>query len=113
MFIFNYIIANPDLHDDNYGLLYDSKTFELKSVSPCYDHNVAFQEGFLGLTRTTMGNSASLPLDDLCERFIKEHTDIAEKLKTIDLSEVKTYLSERQYNELMERIEKAIMWAEM
>lgn len=111
MFIFNYIIANPDLHDDNYGLLYDSKTFEFKSVSPCYDHNVAFQEGFLGLTRTTMGNSASLPLDELCEKFIKKHPDIAKKLKTIDLSEVKTYLSERQYNELIKRIDNAVMWA--
>lgn len=46
MDIFNYIIANSDLHDDNYGLLYDSEKFEFKSVSPCYDHNVAFQEGF-------------------------------------------------------------------
>ena len=50
MDIFNYIIANSDLHDDNYGLLYDSEKFEFKSVSPCYDHNVAFQEGFLGLS---------------------------------------------------------------
>ena len=58
-----------------------------------------------------MGNSASLPLDDLCERFIKKHTDIAEKLKTIDLSEVRTYLSERQYNELTERVNNTIMWA--
>lgn len=111
MFIFNYIIANPDLHDDNYGLIYDSHTFEFKSVSPCYDHNVAFQEGFLGLTRTTMGNSASLPLDDLCERFIKEHTDIAEKLKTVDLTEVKEYLSNRQYEELLERIKKVLSWS--
>ena len=111
MYIFNYIIANPDLHDDNYGLLYDSKTFELESVAPCYDHNVAFQEGFLGLTRTTMGNSAALPLDDLCERFIKEHTDIAERLKTIDMTEVKKYLSERQYTELTMRINNAIRWA--
>lgn len=112
IYIFNYIIANPDLHDDNYGLLYDSKTFEFKSVSPCYDHNVAFQEGFLGLLRTTIGNSASLPLDDLCERFIAEHKDIAEKLKNIDLKEVKEYLTERQYNELVERIKRAIEWAE-
>lgn len=111
MFIFNYIIANPDLHDDNYGLIYDSHTFEFKSVSPCYDHNVAFQEGFLGLTRTTMGNSDSLPLDDLCERFIKEHTDIAEKLKTVDLTEVKEYLSNRQYEELLERIKKVLSWS--
>ena len=108
MYVFNYIIANPDLHDDNYGLLYDSRTFEFKSVSPCYNHNVAFQEGFLGLSRTTMGNSASIPLDDLCERFISNHKDIANKLKSIDLEEVKEYLSERQYNELKERIVNVI-----
>ncbi len=108
MYIFNYIIANPDLHDDNYGLLYDSKTFEFNAVSPCYDHNVAFQEGFMGLSRTTMGNSASIPLDDLCERFIKQHKDIADKLKTIDLSEVKKYLTDRQFDELKDRIYKAI-----
>ena len=110
MYIFNYIIANPDLHDDNYGLLYDSKTFEFKAVSPCYDHNVAFQEGFLGLSRTTMGNSASIPLDDLCERFISNHKDIAEKLESIDLEDVKAYLSERQFDELKERIANVISW---
>ena len=102
MDIFNYIIANSDLHDDNYGLLYDSEKFEFKSVSPCYDHNVAFQEGFLGLSRTTMGNSASIPLDDLCEHFIVNHKDIAQKLKSIDLYKVKAYLSGRQFNELNE-----------
>ncbi len=110
MYIFNYIIANPDLHDDNYGLLYDSKTFELKAVAPCYDHNVAFQEGFMGLTRTTMGNSASIPLDDLCERFIKRHKDISDKLKIIDLSEIKTYLTDRQFEELQDRIGKVVEW---
>ncbi len=113
MYIFNYIIANPDLHDDNYGLLYDSETFEFESVSPCYDHNVAFQEGFLGLSRMTIGNSASLPLDELCERFIANHKDIADQLTTIDLTEVKEYLSERQYNELTERIENALSWSKM
>ena len=102
MYIFNYIIANPDLHDDNYGLLYNSETFEFKSVSPCYDHNVAFQEGLLGLSRTTMGNSASIPLDDLCEHFIVNHKDIAQKLKSIDVDKVKAYLSGRQFNELNE-----------
>lgn len=112
MYIFNYIIANPDLHDDNYGLLYNSETFEFKSVSPCYDHNVAFQEGLLGLSRTTMGNSASIPLDDLCEHFIVNYKDIAQKLKSIDLDEVKAYLSERQFNELNERITNVISWSE-
>lgn len=113
MYIFNYIIANPDLHDDNYGLLYDSKTFEFKGVSPCFDHNVAFQEGFLGLSRTTMGNSASLPLDELCKRFVKNHKDIAERLKNLGLSEIKKYLSDRQLEELKERINNVCMWANL
>lgn len=99
------------VHDDNYGLLYDSRTFEFKSLSSCYDHNVAFQESFLGLARTTIGNSASLPLDELGERFIKNHTDIEDRLKTIELSEIKEYLSERQLAELVECIENAIKWA--
>ena len=111
MYIFNYIIANPDLHDDNYGLLYDSETFEFKSVSPCYDHNVAFQGGFLGLSRTTMGNSASILLDEFCEHFMVNHKDIAQKLKSIDLDEVKAYLSEKQFNELNERITNVISWS--
>ena len=111
MYIFNYIVANPDLHDDNYGLLYDSSTFEFKTVAPCYDHNVAFQEGFLGLSRTTMGNSASIPLDDLCKNFIVRHKDIAKKLEIINLEGVKSYLSDRQYNELKERIDNVINWA--
>ena len=65
----------------------------------------------MGLSRTTMGNSASLPLDELCERFISEHKDISEKLKKIELNEVKQYLSERQYSELKERIENAVRWS--
>ena len=110
MYIFNYIIGNPDLHDDNYGLLFDSKTFELKELCPCYDHNVAFQEGFNGLSRTTMGNSASLPLDDLTEMFIKNHKDIVDNLKKIDLSVINKYLTKRQIKELKERINNVINW---
>ena len=58
-----------------------------------------------------MGNSASIPLDDLCERFISNHKDIAEKLESIDLEDVKPYLSERQFDELKERIAHVINWA--
>lgn len=111
MYIFNYIIGNPDLHDDNYGLIYNSKTFELEKVAPCFDHNVAFQEGFDGLSRTTMGNSASAPLDEWSELFINNHPDIVENLKKIDLSIVKKYLTKRQFTELKERISKVIQWS--
>lgn len=112
MYIFNYIIGNPDLHEDNYGLLYDSETFEFISLCPCYDHNVAFQEGFSGLSRTTLGNSASSPLDDWSRMFIKHHPEIADRLKKIDLTEVDAYLTERQQKELRERSRNVIAWAE-
>ncbi len=104
MYIFNYLIANPDLHDDNYGVLYDPKTFSFLSLAPCFDHNVAFMEGFLGLSRTTMGNSASLPLDALAARFLPYHPDIAKRLAVLKTDDLKEYLSERQLYELKERI---------
>ena len=112
MYIFNFIIGNPDLHDENTGLLYDAKTFEFLSVSPCYDHNVAFQEGFSGLSRATKGNSSALPLDDWAKMFIKNHLDIAEKLKTLPYSKIDGYLSKRQSSELRQRAQKAIFWAQ-
>jgi len=112
MYIFNYLIGNPDLHDENMGMIYDSRTFELLSVSPCYDHNMAFQEGFNGATRTKpKGTPELVELDDLTQMFISRHPDIAEKLKTIDYSEISKYLSERQLSELEERIANTIKWA--
>ncbi len=111
MFIFNYIIGNPDLHDENYGLLYDSN-FELIKLAPLYDHNVAFQEGFDGASRTTVGATALLPLDLITKQFINNHIDIVTNLKKIDLSQVDTYLTGIQKNELRQRIEKVMMWAE-
>ena len=110
MYIFNYIIGNPDLHDDNYGFIYNSKTLKIENLAPCFDHNVAFQEGFDGLSRTTMGNSSSAPLDDWSELFITNHPDIVESLKNINLTEVKKYLTKRQFKELNDRILKVIEW---
>ena len=58
-----------------------------------------------------MGNSASILLDEFCEHFMVNHKDIAQKLKSIDLDEVKAYLSEKQFNELNERITNVISWS--
>lgn len=110
MYIFNYIIGNPDLHDENTGLLYEAKTFEFLAVSPCYDHNIAFQEGFGGLSRATKGNSSSLPLDDWTRLFIKNHIDIVEKLKLLPYTKLRQYLSKRQFAELKDRVQRVIGW---
>ena len=110
MYIFNYIIGNPDLHDENTGLLYGSKTFDFISVSPCYDHNIAFEEGFGGLSRATKGNSSSLPLDDWTKMFIKNHPDIANKLKSLPFANIGEYLSVQQLSELKERVHQVSSW---
>jgi hypothetical protein len=110
MYIFNYIIANPDLHDENTGLLYDAKTFEFLAVCPCYDHNIAFEENFGGLSRATKGNSSSLPLDDWTRLFIKNHPDIVQRLKTLPYKEIGGYLSKQQLSELRGRVKKVIEW---
>ena len=110
MYIFNYVIGNPDLHDDNYGLLYDSETFKFISLAPCFDHNVAFNTEFIGLCRGRLSNSSFIELDRYAEIFIKYHKDIVEKLEKIDLSEVQKYLSNRQLKQLKERINNVIKW---
>ncbi|MDR0919743.1 MAG: hypothetical protein LBM93_10970 [Oscillospiraceae bacterium] len=109
-FIFNYIIGNPDFHEDNYGVLYNSETFELIDIAPCFDHNVAFAENFDGITR--MGNHGDfLNLEELAERFSANHKDIAEKLKCVDLSEIGKYLNAERKKELQNRISNVIKWA--
>lgn len=110
MYIFNYIIGNPDLHDENTGLLYNAKTFDFISASPCYDHNIAFQEGFGGLSRATKGHSSSLPLDDWTKMFVKNHLDIVNKLSTLPYEDINVYLSKRQLDELKERVQRVISW---
>ncbi len=112
MFIFNYVVGNPDLHNENYGLLYDNN-FKLLKLAPLYDHNVAFMEGFMGVSRTTMGGSAQLPLDTIAEQFIGKHLDIANKLSNINLDEVKPYLNKIQLKELNKRIDDVIKWSKL
>lgn len=111
MFIFNYIIGNPDLHEDNYGLLYNPDTMDILKLSPCYDHNIAFQEGFNGLSRGRLSGSSTLTLDEYTNIFIKGHKDIAQKLSTLDLSEVSKYLNQRQLSELKSRIKTTLYWS--
>ena len=112
MYIFNYLIGNPDLHEDNYGCIYDSKTFEILELAPCYDHNIAFQEGFTEVSREIVSNSSQIELDYLAERFIQnpDHYAIVEILKNIDLSNVSKYLSKVQLIEFKERISRVIRW---
>jgi serine/threonine protein kinase HipA of HipAB toxin-antitoxin module len=44
LYIFNYLAINLDFHYENFGLLYDSNTFEILRVAPGFDFNSAFAE---------------------------------------------------------------------
>lgn len=44
LYLFNYLILNFDLHEENFGILYCTKTFKLLEVAPAYDFNNAFKE---------------------------------------------------------------------
>jgi len=104
MYIFNYLIGNPDMHDENTGVLYDAKTLEFISLAPCFDHNIAFNKEFMGVSYATKGRSSLLPLDDWSKRFIAKHPDIIEKLHSIDYSEIMKYLSKERFLEFQARI---------
>jgi hypothetical protein len=110
MYIFNYIIGNPDLHDENTGLIYDPQTFEFISVSPCYDHNVAFHEDFDGMSRAALEGDGYIQLDDLAEMYIRFHPDIVERLKIMDYTEISKYLTRWQLEEVKERVQRVIDW---
>jgi len=107
MYIFNYVIGNADLHDENYGVLYDPKTFELLRLAPLFDHNVAFDPEFKGVARNSAGGSL-VELDALAKRFIVKHTDIAEKLKGLDFSIISRYLRKEQIRQLKDRVKELI-----
>jgi len=108
MYIFNYLIGNPDMHDENTGVLYDAKTFDFISLAPCYDHNIAFNKEFTGVSHATKGRSSLLPLDDWSKRFIKNHDDIIEKLQLVNYSEIRRYVPKERFTEFQARIKELL-----
>ena len=104
LYIFNYIIGNPDLHEENYGLLYDTRSFKILQVAQCFDHNCAFDDNFIGITN-------DVDLEELAERFIKYHMDIANRAYRININEMNKYLKPMQLDQLKSRIKNIIVWS--
>ena len=42
LYLLMYLVSNYDFHGENFGFLYDTRTFEIKNVAPAYDFNSAF-----------------------------------------------------------------------
>lgn len=43
LLILSYLVANMDLHEDNFGFLYDTNTFDVVELAPAFDFNSAFR----------------------------------------------------------------------
>ena len=43
LYMFNYLVTNTDMHEENFGVLYDTETFEVTEVAPAFDFNSAFE----------------------------------------------------------------------
>jgi hypothetical protein len=96
------------MHDENTGVLYDAKSFEFISLAPCFDHNIAFNKEFMGVSHATKGRSSLLPLDDWSKRFIGNHSDIVERLQSVDYSEIQKYVPKERFTEFQARIKELL-----
>jgi hypothetical protein len=83
LYIFNYLVVNTDFHDENFGFLYDSNSFEILSAAPAYDFNSAFM-ALDDVTAYYEWIVRQLPLFMHKHPDIKKRLDNTEFLSTLD-----------------------------
>lgn len=106
LFLLNYLVANFDLHGENFGFLYDSDTFEIIKLAPAYDFNSAydFQEDTLAYDLYIMN---MLPI------FMKHNRDLINQLEQIEhhLADIR-YMTNEQRKHIIERAKYLISISE-
>jgi len=97
LFIFNYIITNNDLHEENFGFLYCPETFEILSASPAFDFNSAFE----------VWPSTSIYYQwiyDNLNTFINNNHELVPNLRQVEqFLSTDIYLSEEQKKSIVDR----------
>lgn len=111
-YIFNYIIGNMLVRDDEFGFLYDSTTFCIQRLAPFYGVSAAFTTGLQEQISQGVNDSFGL-VRKRAREFIGLHKDIAQKLGELDLEPISVYLDDVQMTELRERISELICCAEL
>ena len=107
LYIFNYLIGNVDLHAENFGFLFNNKTFKIVSIAPFFDHNMSFNLEFIGET----GN-LGINIEQWSKNAIIQYPQFCNLLHKLDLTVVKPYISKDEYAEFVNRYEKLIKWSE-
>lgn len=106
LYIFNYLIGNIDLHSENFGFLFDNKTFDIISVAPFFDHNMSFDLGFSGET----GN-LGINIEQWAKNTVKLYPQLYNLLQSLNLTVVQPFISKKEYAELVERYENLLEWS--
>lgn len=88
MIFLDTIVANPDRHTANFGLLRDTKTGELLGLAPIFDHNMALISR--GYPKTTTNNDL---LIKLFNEFIKHNPECKNYIPTLTEPTIRKVIS--------------------
>ena len=89
MIFLDTIVANPDRHTANFGLLRDTKTGELLGLSPIFDHNMALISR--GYPKTTTNNDL---LIKLFNEFIKHNPKCKKYIPTLTETTIRKVITD-------------------
>ena len=112
--ILNWLVSNHDMHEENFGCLYDPDTFIITGIAPSFDHNSSDYDGLI----------PDIDVPDIVVPSLIYHKDVIEKIKVGKLenalSEISNWLTEEQKqgirnvaNELISEYEKQITESEV
>ena len=94
-----YICSNLDFHGENFGFLYDTKSFDILDVAPAYDFNSAFESwGDIKVFDPV--------IVEMLPEIINSNLNLIPRLKTLDkILGTDKILSKESKNEILSRVE--------
>jgi len=99
LYMFNYLVTNTDMHEENFGVLYDTETFEITGIAPAFDFNSAF-EIWGDTTVYYAWVFDNLPM------FVNNNPEFVTRLESInEIVQNVPYLSKEQKQEIVSRAE--------
>lgn len=99
MIIIDYLIANRDRHNQNWGFYYDSETMNILKCHPLFDHNNAFDIEYMYNENAPYVFKNGVSIKECAMNAVK-HTNI----HFIDEIRKEDFITERQYNCFMKRV---------
>lgn len=100
MQIVDYILNNNDRHEQNWGFLMENSSGKLLGFCPLFDHDHAFVDQGNVLSQTTEENKT------LLESALEAQAELKMDLDKIFQMECPNLLSEKQWEEVLDRVKK-------